>query len=60
MEKPLLVFLDLWFDCPRVSSEKIKIVSLEKKEFKDIKDLLFLKLFYNCLSPLACIPSDQK
>jgi hypothetical protein len=38
VEEPSLVFLGLWFDCLWLPSEKYKIVTWRKKEFKYIKD----------------------
>jgi hypothetical protein len=41
MEEPLLVFTGLWFDIYiELPSEKYKIMSWKKKEFKDLEDLL--------------------
>jgi hypothetical protein len=48
MGEAALVFTDLWFDiylC--MPSKKYKIVSLKKKQFEDLKDLLvYFRLYF--------------
>jgi hypothetical protein len=39
--EPSLVFTGLWFGFIRLPSKKYKIMSWKKKEFEDLKDLLF-------------------
>jgi hypothetical protein len=47
MEESLLVFTGLWLGIYlRLFSEKYKIVSLKKKEYEDLKDLLVSFRFY--------------
>jgi hypothetical protein len=39
--EPSLVFLGQWFSFIRLPSGKYKIMSWKKKEFEDLKDLLY-------------------
>jgi hypothetical protein len=41
MGEPSLVFTGLWFGFLQLSLEIYKIVSWKKKEYEDLKDLLF-------------------
>jgi hypothetical protein len=56
MGEPPLVFTDLWFGIYlRLPSEKYKIVSWKKKEFKDLEDLLVsFRLYFVIVKDSSC------
>lgn len=57
MREPSLVFTDLWFDIYLgLLSEKYKIVSWNKKEFEDLKDLLVsFRLYFVIIEVSSCM-----
>jgi hypothetical protein len=53
---PLSVFTGLWFGFIRLPSGKYKIMSWEKKEFEDLKDLLVsFRLYFVIARDSLCI-----
>jgi hypothetical protein len=55
MGEPLLVFTGLWFDFIRLPSKKYKIVSWKKKDFEDLEDLIFFRLYFVIVEDSLCI-----
>jgi hypothetical protein len=56
MGEPLLVFTGLWFSFIRLPSEKYKIISWKKKEFKDLENLVIsFKLYFIIGENSLCI-----
>jgi hypothetical protein len=56
MGEPSLVYTGLWFGSIRLPSEKYKIMSWKKKEFKDLEDLVVYFRFYFVIGkiPVRC------
>jgi hypothetical protein len=56
MREPPLVFTGLWFGIFfGLPSEKYKIVSLKKKKFEDLKDLLVsFRLYFVIVKDMSC------
>jgi hypothetical protein len=56
MGEPSLVFTGLWFGFIRLPSEKYKIISWKKKEFKDLEDLFVsFRLYFVIAEDSLCI-----
>jgi hypothetical protein len=56
MREPLLVFIGLWFGSIRLPSEKYKIMSLKKKDFEDLEDLVVsFRLYFVIAGDSLCI-----
>jgi hypothetical protein len=56
MGEPSLVFTGLWFGFIRLPSEKYKIISWKKKEFKDLEDLFVsFRLYFVIAEDNLCI-----
>jgi hypothetical protein len=56
MGEPSLVFTGLWFGFIRLPSEKYKIMSWKKKEFKDLEDLVIsFRLYFVIAKDNLCI-----
>jgi hypothetical protein len=54
--EPSLVFTSLWFGFLRPSSKIYKIVLWKKKEYKDLKDLLFsFRCYFVIVEDSLCI-----